>query len=131
MSRGAPPRHACDIQFRAGLAKASWGTLSKSFYSKSYVSVHSKTQVFQSLSMSRLIYNDHTWCSATNADWIKWQNYMRKPVGPMVKHMLQGGGLEPGAKMLIRLRDRQFEVGGAFLPRHGVVGVSNLHLELA
>ena len=86
----APPRNARDVQHRARLAKASWSTLSRPLYSKSYVALSTKTQVFQSLSMSRLLYNVHTWCSTTNDEWNRWQNHMRKPIGLMVKHSLEG-----------------------------------------
>ena len=59
-------------------------------YSKSYVALRTKMQAFQALSMSRLMYNAHTWCSASDDDLQKWQNHMRKPVGLMVKHVLMG-----------------------------------------
>ena len=59
-------------------------------YSKSYIALRTKMQAFQALSMSRLMYNAHTWCSASENDLQKWQNHMRKPVGLMVKHVLMG-----------------------------------------
>jgi hypothetical protein len=86
----APPRCARDIQARASLAKSAWGSLAKPMYSKSYVALRTKMQAFQALSMSRLMYNAHTWCSASDDDLQKWQNHMRKPVGLMVKHVLMG-----------------------------------------
>ena len=86
----APPRCARDIQHRASLAKSSWGSLSRPLYAKSYVSMKAKTEAFQALSMSRLMYNVHTWCFATDDDWQRWQNHMRKPVGLLVKHTLMG-----------------------------------------
>ena len=86
----APPRCARDIYARASLAKSAWGSLAKPMYSKPYVSMATKGKAFQALSISRLTYNVHTWCAASAADWAKWQNHMRKPMGLMVKHMLMG-----------------------------------------
>ena len=86
----APPRCARDIQARASLAKSAWGSLAKPMYSKSYVALRTKMQAFQALSMSRLMYNAHTWCTASEEDLHKWQNHMRKPIGLMVKHALMG-----------------------------------------
>eukprot|EP00435_Cladocopium_sp_Y103_P075451 s29_g58.t1 len=86
----APHRHARDIQHRASSAKATWGAISKQLYSKSYVSLRTKTQVFQSLSLSRLLFNAHTWSGVTPDQLDTWQNHMRKPIGLMVKHLLQG-----------------------------------------
>ena len=86
----APPRCARDVYNRASLAKSAWGSLARTLYSKSYVSMETKGKAFQALTMSRLLYNVHTWCSAQDADWIKWQNHMRKPLGLLVKHLLLG-----------------------------------------
>ena len=86
----APPRCARDVYTRASLAKSAWGSLAKPLYSKTYVSIETKGKAFQALTMSRLLYNVHTWCSAHEADWLKWQNHMRKPMGLMVKHLLLG-----------------------------------------
>eukprot|EP00435_Cladocopium_sp_Y103_P071808 s49_g38.t1 len=86
----SPHRHARDIQHRATSAKATWGAISRQFYAKSYVSLRTKTQVFQSLSMSRLLFNVHTWSGVTTDQLDTWQNHMRKPIGLMVKHLLQG-----------------------------------------
>ena len=86
----APPRCSRDIYARASMAKSAWGSLAKPLYSKSYVSMSTKGKAFQALTMSRHLYNVHTWCSASKADWTKWQNHLRKPLGLMVKHMLMG-----------------------------------------
>ena len=86
----APPKCARDIQTRAALAKSAWGSLAKPVYSKSYVDLNTKTKAFQALSMSRMLYNAHIWCCASEADWEKWQNHLRKPMGLMVKHTLLG-----------------------------------------
>ena len=86
----APPKCARDIQTRAALAKSAWGSLAKPLYSKSYVGLDTKTKAFQALSMSRMLYNAHIWCCASEADWEKWQNHLRKPIGLMVKHTLMG-----------------------------------------
>ena len=61
---------------QASLAKASWGTVLRSFCSKSYVSIQSKAQVFESLSfVSPVVQCSYLWCSATAADWTRWQNH--------------------------------------------------------
>ena len=86
----APPRCARDVYNRASLAKSAWGSLARPLYSKTYVSMDTKGKAFQALTMTRLLYNVHTWCSALESDWSKWQNHMRKPIGLLVKHLLLG-----------------------------------------
>ena len=86
----APPKCARDIQHRAALAKAAWGSLARPLYSKSYVGLETKVRAFRSMTMSRMTYNVHTWCSASDLDWERWQNHLRKPIGLMVKYTLMG-----------------------------------------
>ena len=86
----APPKCARDIQSRAALAKAAWGSLARPLYSKAYVGLDTKVKAFKSLTMSRMLYNAHTWCSASDLDWERWQNHLRKPMGLMVKFTLMG-----------------------------------------
>jgi len=82
--------HQREIAHRASLALQSWGCLARTFYHKKYVGMKAKTIAFQSLSMSRLMYNAHTWTGITEDHIAHWQQKLRKPIGLMAKHLLKG-----------------------------------------
>ena len=82
--------HQREIAQRASLAMQSWGSLARSFYHKRYVGQRAKTIAFQSLSMSRMMYNAHTWIGITDDMIAKWQQKLRKPLGLMTKPYLRG-----------------------------------------
>ena len=82
--------HQRECMHRAALALQSWGSLARSFYHKRYVSLASKTRAFQSLSMSRLMFNAHTWVGVKEDQLDHWQQKLRKPLGLMTKQMLRG-----------------------------------------
>ena len=72
------------------MARQSWGPLHRSFYSKRYVALRSKMKVFQSLTMSRLLYNAHVWSPCSPEMIHKWQNAIRKPLGLIAKGQTLG-----------------------------------------
>ena len=82
--------HQREISHRAGQALQSWGCLARSFYHKRYVGMKAKTIAFQSLSMSRMMYNAHTWTGITDEQVAQWQQKLRKPVGLLTKPQLRG-----------------------------------------
>ena len=82
--------HQREIAQRASLAMQSWGCLARSFYHKRHVGLKAKTTAFQSLSMSRMMYNAHTWVGVTDDHLATWQQKLRNPLGLMTKPMLKG-----------------------------------------
>ena len=82
--------HQREIAQRASLAMQSWGCLARSFYHKRHVGLKAKTTAFQSLSMSRMMYNAHTWVGVTDDHLATWQQKLRKPLGLLTKPMLRG-----------------------------------------
>ena len=83
--------HQREFSHRAGQALQSWGCgLARSFYQKSYVGLKAKTIAFQSLSMSRMMFQAHTWIGVTDDMLGHWQQKLRKPLGLMVRTQLRG-----------------------------------------
>ena len=70
---------------RGALARQSWGPLHRSFYRKRYVAIKTKMAVFQTLTMSRLLYNAHIWSPCSEDMLQTWQNTIRKPLCSLVK----------------------------------------------
>ena len=83
-------KHGKEVKARQSAAAASWGPLIRTFYAKKQVSPKSKTKVFQSLTLSRHVFNAHVWCGVTKAQLQAWQNSIRKPVAAIVRHELSG-----------------------------------------
>ena len=82
--------HQREFSHRAGQALQSWGCLARSFYQKTYVGFQAKKIAFQSLSMSRMMFNSHTWTGVTDEMLAHWQQKLRKPVGLMARPLLRG-----------------------------------------
>ena len=82
--------HQKETTYRAGQALQSWGCLARTFYHKKHVGMKAKSLAFQSLSMSRLLYNAHTWTGITDDTVAHWQQKLRKPLGLMTRSMLKG-----------------------------------------
>ena len=82
--------HGKEIQQRSALARSTWGTLARAFYNKPYVSLQTKSKVFQSTALSQFMYNAHVWTGVAPKEWDKWHNALRKPYGLMVKSKLRG-----------------------------------------
>ena len=74
-----------DAKQRAHHAKAAWGALARSFYSRRTISQATKTKVFQTLSISRMMYNVHTWTGISNDFVDQWSNMIRQPLMRMAK----------------------------------------------
>ena len=72
---------AKEVAARGTAARQSWGVLHRAFYSKKYVSLKSKTMAFESLTLTRMLYNSHVWSPVTDDVVQRWQNSLRKPVG--------------------------------------------------
>ena len=79
-----------EIQTRSQGAKAAWGSLSRQFFAKPYVSVATKTKVFRALAVSRHMFNVHTWSAIKPADLEKWANTIRQPLCSMAKLCTKG-----------------------------------------
>ena len=82
--------HTREVAHRAGQALQSWGSLARPFYNKPYVGLAAKRTAFQSLTMSRMMFNSHTWIGLAESDLHSWQNRLRKPLGLMVRPFLRG-----------------------------------------
>ena len=52
--------------------------------------MRAKTVAFQSLSMSRMLFNAHTWTGVSDGTLAHWQQKLRKPLGLMTKSLLRG-----------------------------------------
>lgn len=79
-----------EIQTRAQGAKAAWGSLSRQFFSKRYVSTPTKIKVFRALALSRHLFNAHTWSAIKPADLDKWFNSIRQPLCSLAKTATKG-----------------------------------------
>ena len=79
-----------EIQTRAHGAKAAWGSLSRQFFAKSYISTATKSKVFRSLALSRHMFNVHTWSAVKPAELDKWANSIRQPLCSLAKTLTKG-----------------------------------------
>ena len=79
-----------EVGNRGTVARQSWGPLHRSFYSKRYVSIKTKMAVFQTLTLSRLLYNAHIWSPCPSAQLQRWQNMVRKPLGLLARGQIFG-----------------------------------------
>ena len=82
-------RHAKEILTRASSAKQQWGQLARSFFTKKNVSLPVKSTVFQSLVVSKMVYNVHTWTSITRQHLDSWMNHLKAPAGTLLKGFLK------------------------------------------
>ena len=78
-------RHAREITKRASSAKQQFGQLSRSFFTRR-LSLDVRAKVFQSLVVSKMVYNVHVWVGHTAKDFDDWNNAAR----PMVAVLLRG-----------------------------------------
>ena len=78
-----------DVRYRISQARKAYGQLSRQFYNKRNVSVHTKGSVFSALVMSRLSYNVHTWSWVTEADVACWENGIKTQVAALAKHKIR------------------------------------------
>eukprot|EP00435_Cladocopium_sp_Y103_P043513 s216_g12.t1 len=111
-------RHARELSVRAGAAKQQWGQLARSFFTRP-LSVQVKAKVFQSLVVSKALYNAHTWTGVTEKDMEGWANQLRAPIATMLK-----GKLVHSAKFM-HTTDELFAYCG-ILPLHEQVFANRL-----
>ena len=78
-------RHAREVAKRASSAKQQFGQLSRSFFTRK-ISLDVRAKVFQSLVVSKLIYNVHTWAGHSAKEFEDWNNAAR----PMAAVLLRG-----------------------------------------
>eukprot|EP00435_Cladocopium_sp_Y103_P030710 s1969_g7.t1 len=111
-------RHARELSMRAGAAKQQWGQLARSFFTRP-LSIPVKAKVFQSLVVSKAVYNAHTWTGISDKDLESWTNQLRAPVATMLK-----GKLVHSAKFM-HTTDELFAYCG-MLPLHEQVHANRL-----
>lgn len=78
-------KHARDIAMRGSAAKQQWGQLARSFFTKKVVILATKTKVFDSLVISKMLYNVHTWSGVHANDLPTWTNHLKGPIGVLLK----------------------------------------------
>ena len=78
-------RHAREVSKRAASAKQQFGQLSRPFFTRR-LSLAVRAKVFQSLVVSKMIYNVHAWVGHTAKDTDDWNNAAR----PMAAVLLRG-----------------------------------------
>ena len=81
---------AKDISQRAAGARSAWGALHRPFYCKRAVADRTKLQVFQATSMSKHMYNAHTWSRITPADLNNWIQKVRPMLYSFARKFLHG-----------------------------------------
>ena len=82
------PKHA--LRERLRNAKQAWGPLVQPFFRRKQISVTAKVRVFESLVMSRMLFNVHALSRITSGEMDKWESAMRSMVVPIVSGMLEG-----------------------------------------
>ena len=80
--------HTREILSRATGAKQQWGQLARSFFTKKVITIPVKSAVFQSLVISKMIYNVHTWTSIKPQHLETWVNHLKAPAGTLLKGFL-------------------------------------------
>ena len=81
-------RHSREIQLRLASAKTAWGQLARSFFTRRSVSLQAKSHVFQSLIVSKVVYNAHTWAGATVKELERWSVALKPQVGTLLRGFL-------------------------------------------
>jgi len=80
-------RHTKEINARASAARQQWGQLARSFFTKK-LALATRAQVFQSLVVSKMLYNSHVWTGVKDPEWDKWTNQLRGPIALLMKGVL-------------------------------------------
>ena len=78
------------IRSRVVAARQAWGPLVKPFLSKRGVLLRTKVQVFESLVLSRFLFNAHTWCLLLPAHLDEWAAGLRPMLFALAKPLLRG-----------------------------------------
>ena len=80
-------RHAKELAARTGAAKQQWGQLCRAFFAKP-LAPHTKAPVFQSLVVSKFVFQAHVWCGLPAKEFHDWTNGLKGPAGVMLKGVL-------------------------------------------
>ena len=88
-------RHNREVLARAHSAKQQWGQLVRSFFTKRPISLPTKATVFQTLIVSKVAYNVHTWAGVTLKELDLWSSKLKPLIGMILKPLLL-----PGAKFM-------------------------------
>lgn len=81
-------KHSKEILARGSAAKQQYGQLARSFFTKKCISLPVKSAIFQSLVISKMLYNVHTWSSITPKQLQTWVNHLKAPAGTLLKGLL-------------------------------------------
>eukprot|EP00435_Cladocopium_sp_Y103_P026129 s702_g6.t1 len=84
----AKPMHA--IWDRIAAARKAWGPLVRPFFSKRSIALRTKVQVFESLVMSRFMFNAHVWSLVSPQALDEWANAMRPMLYALARPALRG-----------------------------------------
>eukprot|EP00435_Cladocopium_sp_Y103_P010921 s3128_g2.t2 len=84
----AKPLHA--IRDRVAAARKAWGPLVRPFFSKRSIALQTKVRVFESLVMSRFLFNAHVWCLASPQALDEWANALRPMLYALARPALRG-----------------------------------------
>ena len=84
----AQPRHT--IRARLTSARQSWGPLVRPLFRKRAVPLHTKLQIFNSLVVSRLLFNTHVLVRFTEKVLDSWEAGFRGMVAPLARIHLRG-----------------------------------------
>ena len=81
-------KHSKEILARGSAAKQQYGQLARSFFTKKCISLPVKSTIFQSLVISKLLYNVHTWSTVTQKQMQTLINHLKAPAGTLLKGLL-------------------------------------------
>eukprot|EP00435_Cladocopium_sp_Y103_P036537 s605_g9.t1 len=88
VNNDAKAKHAV----RASLctARKAWGPLVRPFLAKKHISLTTKMQVFESVVLSRLLFNAHVWSMVTDGELAQWEAGFRPMLYALAKPRLRG-----------------------------------------
>ena len=81
---------ASAVRARLHAARQSWGPLVRPFLSKKGVLHKTKTQVFESLVLSRYLFNAHTWSLVSQLQLSEWEAGLRTMLYALARPFLRG-----------------------------------------
>eukprot|EP00435_Cladocopium_sp_Y103_P025210 s540_g6.t1 len=84
----AKPLHA--IRDRVAAARRAWGPLVRPFFSKKSILPSTKVQVFESLVISRFLFNAHVWSLVSPDALNEWANAVRPMLYSLARPALRG-----------------------------------------
>ena len=80
-------KHSKEILARGSAAKQQYGQLARSFFTKKCISLPVKSTIFQSLVISKLLYNVHT-CRQSHQTDANTRQPLKAPAGTLLKGLL-------------------------------------------